>query len=480
MKLDDLRNILLVQAIEESDAGEQLVPAPERRDAATASGAPLGKGVSSAGQNAFLAKRAGILLRRIRSRFPETTAWIGQAPAGLPFGTITLVLGLVAAVAGFLTNELGPEKRINILSFPLLGILLWSALVYVREIFLFFRRRRTESLPGWFEWLGERLRSRPTAPAAASPLEEARPLFEKRWRHLTAPIPAARLKSILHGTAFLLAVSAIGGMYVNGLANEYRAVWESTFFTEASQLRPFLENVLGPAATLSGGTLPTDAELTAMRWPSDGENAARWIHWYALTIGLFVLVPRALLALAWRLRANRLARSLSFREISPLYFEGVLSTSTGAALPLRVVPYAYEPDAEVRRALVQQLEKHFGRAVDLHIDPAIPFGEEESFTLAARSGDVEKAEVLPLFHFAATPEIETHLAVSQTLSGLAPNPVRFVLLDATRYDRKSVTFPDAAARRAGREAAWERLFATEEVTLIPFTAGLAPTSPSLS
>jgi len=480
MNVEDIRNILTVQAIEECDTGAHLLPDTERRDAATAAGAPLGKGVSNAGRNSFLAKRAGILLRRIRSRFPDASTWIGQAPASLPFGTITLVLSLAAAVAGFLTNELGPEKRINILSFPLLGILLWSALVYLAEIISFFRRRRTESVPGWLEWLGECLQSRPDAPAVASPLEEARLLFEKRWRGLTAAIPAARLKSILHGTAFVLAASAIGGMYVKGLANEYRAVWESTFFTEASQLRPFLEIVIGPAATLSGDTLPTDAELTAMRWPSDGENAARWIHWYALTIGLFVLLPRAVLALAWRLRASRLARTVSFGEVSPLYFERVLSTSTGAALPLRIVPYACEPDEEVRRALVQQLETHFGRAVALHLDPAIPFGEEESFTLAAGSGDEEKAEILPLFHFAATPEIETHLAVYQTLSGLAPNPVRFVLLDATSYDRKSVTFPDAAARREGREAAWERLFAAEEVTLIPFTAGLAPTSSSLS
>ena len=270
-------------------------------------------------------------------------------------------------------------------------------------------------------------------------------------------------------------------MYVKGLANEYRAVWESTFFTEASQLRAFLELILGPAAALSVVALPDDTELNAMRWPtSEGENAARWIHWYAITIGLFVLIPRAILAVAWRLRANRLARTLAFRGISPLYFERILSTSTDAALSLCIVPYACELDEDSRRALEHQLEKYFGRAVALHLYPAIPFGEEESFTLEEKGRKEEKAEILPLFHFAATPEIETHLAVYQTLSGLATNPVRFVLLDATSYDRKSVTFTDTAARREGREAAWERLFASEEVSLIPFSAGLAPASPTLS
>ncbi len=480
MNLDDIRNILLLQAIEAHDEGEHFLPASEKREAATAAGAPLEKNVSRAEEDAFLAKRAGWLLRRVRSRFPDITAWIEERPTGPPFGTISLVLCLIAVVVGFLTNELGPDKRINILSFPLLGILLWSALIYLREIHLFFQRRRPPGAPDWLEWLGERARSsgETAATPESAPLEAARLLFAKRWRGLTAPLPAARLKSILHCAAFLLAASAIGGMYVKGLANEYRAVWESTFFTEASQLRPFLEIVLGPAAALSGATLPSDAELTAMRWPAEGENAARWIHWYALTIGLFVLLPRVLLALAWRVRASRLARTLPFREISPPYFERILSTSTGAVLPLRIVPYACDPDEEVRRALASQLEKHFERAVALHFAPFIPFGEEEEVTLPACDADEEGAEILPLFHFAATPEIETHLAVYETLSGLAPNPLRLVLLDATSFDRRSAGFPDAKTRREGREAAWKKLFAAKEVTLLPFSAAPVATASS--
>lgn len=481
MNLNDIRNILLLQAIEETDEEEKFLPAAEKRDAAIASGAPLGKGASTAEQDAFLAKRAGVLLQRIRSGFPDSSAWIEEASASLPFGTITLLLWLVAVVAGFLTNELGPEKQINILSFPLLGILFWSGLVYLREIYLFFQRKHPQAGPVWIEWLGEKLRSSNgpgTEPTAArDSLEEPRLLFAKRWRPLTRPVPAARLKSILHGAAFLLAASAIGGMYVKGLANEYRAVWESTFFTEASQLRPFLEILLGPAAALSGTSLPTDLELAGMRSPSEGENAADWIHWYAITIGLFVLLPRAMLALAWRVRAGRLARTLPFREISPLYFERVLSISTGAALPLRIVPYACEVEEETRRALVRRLEKHFQCSVALDLAPVIPFGEEEDVTLAVGSAD-EEAEILPLFHFAATPEIETHLAVYKTLSDLAPSPLRFVLLDATSFDRKSASFSDAKARREGREAAWARLFVGEEVTLLPFSAASASVSAS--
>ena len=129
MNVDDMRNILMVQAVEESDEGEQLLTSTEKRDAATASGAPLGKKVGTAGQNSFLASRAEHLLRRLRSRHSEATARLEQPPARSHLGMLALALGIIATVVGFLTNELGPEKRINILSFPLLGILLWSALV---------------------------------------------------------------------------------------------------------------------------------------------------------------------------------------------------------------------------------------------------------------------------------------------------------------------------------------------------------------
>jgi len=212
-----------------------------------------------------------------------------------------------------------------------------------------------------------------------------------------------------------------------------------------------------------------------MQWPSEGENAARWIHWYAITIGLFVLLPRAVLALVWRLRANRLARTLPFREVSPLYFERLLSTSTGASLPLRLVPYAFSPDAACRSAAAEQLERQFGRTVTLHLAPAIPFGEEETVTLAPLGGDVENAEIVPLFHFAATPELETHLTVYENLSGLSPKPVRYVLLDTTSFDRRSLTFSDAQVRREGRRAAWERLFEGKDITIIPFSASSALT-----
>lgn len=489
MNADDIRKILVTQAVEETDAGELVITAGEKRDAAILAGSPLGRKSRTAEQNTFLVKRAGAILSRVSSRFPEASRWADHVPAPNRFSFLALGLGVGAAIAGFLTNELGPEKRINILSFPLLGIILWSIVIYIREVFVFLRRKRGASRESWFDWLGDRLHHRPSSassPTANGPagivMEGARLLFEKRWRTLNAPVAAARLKAILHATAFILAASAIGGMYVKGLANEYSAVWESTFFTDSAQLRPFLQLVLGPAAALSGEALPGTAELDAIHWSpvegeTPGENAARWIHWYALTVGLFVLIPRAILTLLWRVRSLRLSRTLPFRDSSPRYFERLLSTSTGSALPVHLVPYAFEPDKITKESLIRRLEDHFGRAVEVTWEKAVPFGEEEGFSLAIPEA---AEEVIPLFNFSATPEKETHLAFHRTLSGAVLNPVRFALLDAAAFDRKSAFFADAGARRKGREEAWKHLFQADKMELILCPEAALPQSPSLS
>ena len=37
-------------------------------------------------------------------------------------------------------RELGPERKINLLSFPLIGIIAWNLLVYLGEILILFRK----------------------------------------------------------------------------------------------------------------------------------------------------------------------------------------------------------------------------------------------------------------------------------------------------------------------------------------------------
>lgn len=466
MSPEDIRNILMLAAVEETDEGGILLSLKDRHDASREAGAPLPSHPGTAAEDRFLAARAAILLGKLRDRSSAAADWLDPGAPAHPSRHPGLVVALLfaAAAVGYFTNELGPDKRINILAFPLLGILAWSLLVYLRDAWLFVSGRSPKVIGQVFAGLRRRAPEAPDSPdPAARILVAARRAFERRWSGLAVPPATARVKSILHLAALVLAAAAIAGMYVKGLANEYRAVWESTFITESTTLRSLLGVVLGPAATLGGESLPTATELGLIRGAgAEGENAARWIHWYALTIAIFVLVPRALLAVLWRARAARLARTLPYRGTAPRYFARLLATSSGSARSVALVPYAFHPDETTQRSLVRRLEDEFGAAVEAVWLPAVEFGaEEEPVDLP---GDC--AEVVPVFSLAATPERETHLVFHQTLSGRTVNRVRFALLEAAAFDRKSRDFADAASRREAREEAWRRLFAGASVALL--------------
>lgn len=473
MKPENLRKILMLAAVEELDENAIVLPREERREASRKAGAPLPPHPGRAREERFLALRAEDLLARLVARHPAAASWLDPRRSPHPLWNPlwpSVLLG-VAALAGFLTSELGPDQRINILSVHLIGILAWNLGIYLREAFLLFRRHRSGRLEAWLaKWQTDP----PAAEEAGSGgdpatalLERARTAFRSRWIGHSTPVVHARIKSWLHLAAIVLAASAIGGMYVKGLAREYRAIWESTFITEAGQLLPILELVLGPAVILSGDSLPSSAELETLRGATnEGEIAARWIHWYALTVALYVLLPRAALSLFWRLKARRLSSDYPYRETAPRYYARLLATSSGTSRSLAILPYALAPDEATRAKIVRRLENEVGAAVEASWLPVVAFGEEDKLPAVFIDGLSDEAELVPLYSFAATPERETHLELYQTLSGLAPNPLRYVLLEAESFDRKSRDFADAGERRLGRLQAWRELFAGQSVALL--------------
>lgn len=461
----DARTILQARAAEIADREGALFSREELAEAASWAGAPLEKGADRATEERFLARRAAFLLRALRDKSRLAAERWGSSPATHRFGWLSLGLLVFAAALGYFSNELGPERRINILSFPLIGLILWNLLVFLREIFLLFRPAGAVAASGGAIRAlvhlargrgGDAERSPDESGSRDSIVARADAEFRSQWSELTLPLWTARVKALLHLAALVLAAAAVAGMYAKGLAAEYRAVWESTFFASGEQLRPFLRVVLGPAAALQGSAIPSAAELDAIHWRPDagvaGENAARWVHWYALTTGVFVLLPRAVLALVWKARRVRLARSLPWRDTDPGYFERVLALSTGTGLEAAVVPYAHTVDDALRGRIQTTLENLHQRPIDLRLAEPVPFGEEEQ----ARAGS-EPAYLL--LNFAATPEKELHLPLVRALAGEGENPPT-VLLDPASYDRKNESFDNGEERRAEHLRAWENLFAT--------------------
>lgn len=463
MNLSETRNIVIAQALEESDTGGRLVSDDEKRIAESAAGAPLPQTAGKKKQDQFLAKRAQGIIGVVESRLEGDINWLRSNPFRTKFSLFALITIIVAAVVGYLTNELDdPNGQINILKFPIIGIIVWSLLVYLFELLVIFRKNGASS--GLAGIITKALFPPPVnlQKTDNEPNVEfrARSLFLSRWRHLNIPPISSRVKALLHFTALILAAAAIVGMYVKGIAKEYNAVWESTFIEDGKQLQPVLKTVLGPAMALKKSELPTQKRLDDMKGPDAAkpESARDWIHWYAITIGIYVLIPRFFLGIVWLLRSKSAERNMPFKELSPAYYERVLAVSTGDGLAVAIVPYAHKPGDNVIQGIRTYMEGFFERPVTISWQDAISFGDEDDakVTMAANF------QPMILFNFASTPERETHLALYQSLVREITGGKRYqVILDCEAFDRKSESFNDADDRRNGRLDAWKKLFAAE-------------------
>jgi hypothetical protein len=124
MRVHDLRLILLIQAIEESDTKGELLPLVER-GACDVPQAFAGEALSPAGE-LLLARRAQLLYERLRLRAPVIDHVLAVAGGSGARG------GLIGAAlfTGVLLAALDGHGYIDVLSLALLGLLAWNLLVY--------------------------------------------------------------------------------------------------------------------------------------------------------------------------------------------------------------------------------------------------------------------------------------------------------------------------------------------------------------
>ena len=204
---------------------------------------------------------------------------------------------LAAFLLGIGTDAIGSASHtVNILAPPLLLLILWNVAVYALIAVNVLSKSRHFKLPK---------------------LDAAQ------------AITLARGTTVMHWAAAALALGALLAMYWRGLVFDYQAMWQSTFLS-GSSAHSLVSFVLSPAAWLSsifgGSTFPDLQTFEQLRAPaSQGENAARWIHWYAVTVFWVVLLPRCLLAL-W---ANRKAKQLGVAQTAL-----VKKSTTTSSLPV--------------------------------------------------------------------------------------------------------------------------------------------------
>ena len=426
---------------------------------------------------AWLAERARLGLSRCVQR------WGADLPLGLasavsgPGRALAGAVLVLAFLLGLVGDALGPSKVVNLLSLPLLGLLAWNLAVYALLLAraLLSRWRRADRPPGplrqaLLAWLW-RTQGRIVAQATDHPTSRGKAMagsymqwarvqggFTRDWLAIAQPLHAARLAALVHAAAACLVLGVVASLYARGLVLDYRAGWDSTFLGVKGVHR-LLSGLLGPASTLSGLALPDPAALASLRLAGGvGEGAARWIHLWALTLGLWVVLPRALLAAQAWAAARRLAANLALPPGAD-DLQRLLASASGGPQPVWVLPYNYQIDAAHQAALATLVGRRLGSQVELLAQPSLPLGAED--TLPAGLPEPAPTQVVLVMALTATPEADSHGAmVGALLAHLAGRCPLQVWVDESGW-RKRLPGVSGAERRQQRRLAWSRLLATQ-------------------
>jgi hypothetical protein len=449
----------MVRAVETVDSDRSLWTDEDRAWATRAAAEIVG---SRASEGEFLARRASLALERLGTRYPSIMHALDAVTWRHWLG---LVAVLIAFALGLASDQIGPAKRVNVLAFPLLALLAWNLLAYaaiaMRGLLAPFGTSLLGPLRRAIAKVGHGIAGSTSDRDVT--MAGALGAFAKDWTRLSASLVSARVGHILHLAAFAFALGVIVGMYVRGVVLEYTAGWESTFL-DASAVHRVLSFVLGPASRLTGIAIPGVHEVDALRFGAGpGGDAAPWLHLYAVTVGLFVLVPRALLAalasiMEWR-RGSRFP--MRFDDV---YFQRLVRQLRGEAARVRIVPYAVDVTPAAAEALRALMTRVYGAKATIEIAPPIAWGGEEALPdSVAPSG---MAALAALFSLAATPEAENHGALLAALRARLPagTPV-FAIVDESHFRRR---FAQSPQRLEERRAAWRQMLAAQRVEPIFF------------
>lgn len=387
---------------------------------------------------------------------------------------VGFVLPIVAFLIGLGSDVLSSSGKINLIAFPIFVVLAWNLAMYLLLVINKVRGLAPEfSAAGFKGWLARKYEviaspdEKPSKPGVI-PWHEVHRQFVSYWFGQSRGMLIERIKANLHVAAMMAAVGLIAGMYLRGLAFEYRAGWSSTFLN-ADSLATLHGVLLSPASWLTGIQLPDAGHLQLLAWTdgSKGENAARWIHLYAATCILFIGLPRLVLALASTSAADRLRGSF------PLDLNAI-GLAVGSGNPLEdsnnpkaklfsVIPFnrkLNDQDLELVRLFA------FGEAegpVNLNVCDEIEYDEVDEYFRAFKSPKPEPFRYVLMFNLAATPENEVHGDVIRRLQQRATAERVVIYVDGHSFVDRFKADADFQDRLDSRKQDWANLLKLHEV-----------------
>ncbi|MCF7784771.1 MAG: DUF2868 domain-containing protein [Prosthecobacter sp.] len=463
MDWNDWQRVLKWRALEEGDADGVLVNAERRREATAHTRAGLASeeiigDVLEERSESFLDKRAEWLER-------EAVGWRGELIRVLellcvPQGRWSWALAgwALALLTGYWFTDLGQAGEFNLLALPLVGLLAWNAVVII--LGLLCELMPTSAVAGRGGWVAEFLAhgisrmGKASKEVGSGVAETVRSRYEElawplAWRRLQM-----RLRMWLHVAAALLAIGGAAALYARGWSHEYRAAWESTLLGE-SEASAFFETLFKPASKVLRVPIPLDQIPGMHRTAGKVDKPAPalpWIHLYAGTLLVLIVLPRLLLAGLGAARCCRVvsqpARTLSWGG----YLRALLRAVEGGSERIQVLVHAIEPTATHREVWDRGVRERFGGMARAEY-VRIPAGEEDEFAAAWQP---VCANLVMIFNMATTPEAEVQRRlvsdVRQRLLTKHAEPELIVLLDGT-----SLAGRWSPEKIAGREQLWSQM-----------------------
>src|SRR5499433_1102530 len=343
---------------------------------------------------------------------------------------LTLPVCLIALVLGFATNLLGPAEKIHVVRNPVLLLVSWNLFVYlVLFLVLLAKPRKKHSavassanpagakpptnnpqgaapeakinisrlaqffMPGLWHFfhrvalgVGEKKK-----------LADVVRRFSVNWYAVAAHVVLSRWEVMLHLGELCLAVGAVTGMYFQGLFRGYQAIWSSTFITSESSVTAFVHLLFGPSLLVSnllGLGLADGIDIGRLLSPQ-GDEAAAWIHLFAITVMITIVAPRAALA-AWRWRSVKQGqRNVGLRLDS--YYGGIIEAPVRALIEKEVASETTRFSEDVATFVGQRL-------YDERIVPRLRRFRTEGGKVAELKSEIQSLSA------AFSPQIELYVA----------------------------------------------------------------------
>ncbi|WP_342349045.1 DUF2868 domain-containing protein [uncultured Nitrospira sp.] len=464
--------ILLIQALEQSDPQARYISHSTRQRAtqqAKKRSSPESLS-STEGSIQFFTNRAESLWNFLSTSYPMITESFRGAQVTIPY----TIVAIPAFAAGLLINGLGSSQRVNLLNFPLLILLLWNIGTYAGTILLPLLGKDlsgpllhhlSKGFTTATEWLGKGPWPKIALPGRADRkwIIQATERFMNLWWRHCHPLIISRVRHLLHIGAACLALGIILSMYVRGLVLDYQATWESTFLS-AAQVQTVLHGLLGPAAWLLGFPFPPVEDLALLQAPGQG-SAAAWIHMWALTAFVGIVIPRITLAWLSARSAHKAAESFTLPLNEPYYLQ-LLSTERGQGTQIDIVPYSYQPSPAALDCLGQCLLDLIGNQATLHWRDPLLYGQASVPWLQATSSP---QTVVLVCNLAQTPEAEVHGELFHMLqTSIEPcNGQHHLLLV---LDQEPYRHLADQAQMRGRQQTWQRLANDYHLQIVAFDA----------